>query len=715
MFKKHLQLVLFLGIIGSVILGFPQEVFAKAPGAAPIDTINIYNGGIYNTPIPLQLAWTYIPNNVDCLWDMYFVIWVDGSSSIMYHESFADRYASNPSGACIRSSGSFSYPLSLTAGAHSVAVSVITSGFIGGMSLVKWTTWNYSNMNITVRPPVPAVTMLLNGLPWNIGVPADSTPFTLQITGTNNPTQCFMQTTNAQSQTTGYQSFPCDRYRTPQTVRPSDFDFKDGDNFIQVYMTNAVGFSNTVTNSVSINSIPEVTVLLNGKPSDISVSTVGSPFRLQITGTNNPTHCYMRANGNDSEFSCDRYATEQTVLPSDFGFVDGWNNMEVWMENSNGRSESVNRVINIRPIPEVTMLLNGASQDIRVPLTSSPFTLQITGTNNPQQCYMKAVNSSGQGDFYQWFPCDRYENPQTVIPSDWPFFFQNGTNTIRVYMTNSYGDSSEEVMHTVTIGTFRPSVNFLLNGLPQDLVLATPTSLFDILVSFIDNPTACFESRKAPLAPGWGPYVRLPDQSCLVEGGLALSGVSPGSFGLQVGVNGIRYYVSNSAGNSDVVERYITVPAPMTNTLSLCTESGLTSIATGGDIISRSNLTVNASENLRAFYDDTPGDCAGTDVTRDTGTTWTEDPSNPAVSISANGSFEKVTAGNISNVGEQVTLTHGADTIRINYSIPYVCTPNCSNAPNVCTGTSFDDSNACGTNNCTGTRNCNYNWKEVSP
>ncbi len=43
------------------------------------------------------------------------------------------------------------------------------------------------------------------------------------------------------------------------------------------------------------------------------------------------------------------------------------------------------------------------------------------------------------------------------------------------------------------------------------------------------------------------------------------------------------------------------------------------------------------------------------------------------------------------------------------------CIPDCSQAYRVCTGQAFTDANKCGTNNCEGTRSCDYNWKEVAP
>ncbi len=48
-------------------------------------------------------------------------------------------------------------------------------------------------------------------------------------------------------------------------------------------------------------------------------------------------------------------------------------------------------------------------------------------------------------------------------------------------------------------------------------------------------------------------------------------------------------------------------------------------------------------------------------------------------------------------------------------SLCTICFPDCSQSYRVCTGQTFDDARGCGTNNCDGTRSCDYNWKEVAP
>jgi hypothetical protein len=151
---------------------------------------------------------------------------------------------------------------------------------------------------------------------------------------------------------------------------------------------------------------------------------------------------------------------------------------------------------------------------------------------------------------------------------------------------------------------------------------------------------------------------------------------------------------------------------PVINTLSVCTDNGITPIDPS---LTRGNLPLGGSENLRAFYDDTPGDCVGTDVTHDALTQWGEETNNSAFSLSVNGSLETVTAGNTPGASEAITLHYGTDTITLNYRTPdATCTPNCSDALNICSGTRFNASN-CGTNNCTGTKSCDFNFREVSP
>ncbi len=149
------------------------------------------------------------------------------------------------------------------------------------------------------------------------------------------------------------------------------------------------------------------------------------------------------------------------------------------------------------------------------------------------------------------------------------------------------------------------------------------------------------------------------------------------------------------------------------STLSLCTEFGIAPFVVAGDPPASRNLFPNMSEKFKAFYDGDPTDGAGTEVTDN----WLENSANSAVSISGNGTTPQIiTAGSLAGLTEDVTLTQINDAITLHYTIqPFPCFSDCSDAPNVCSGTLFNDANSCGINNCSGTRNCNYNWMESSP
>lgn len=182
------------------------------------------------------------------------------------------------------------------------------------------------------------------------------------------------------------------------------------------------------------------------------------------------------------------------------------------------------------------------------------------------------------------------------------------------------------------------------------------------------------------------------------------------ALGENVVVNNDVIYDLECANNRG--SRQDSVPVTLKPILSLCTEGGVTPFVKAGDPPAPRSLYPNMSERLRAFYDTDPTDCAGTEVT----TAWAQDSANPAVSISGNNTTPQViTAGPTAGLAEDVTLNQGTDTITLHYIIQSLpCVPDCSDAPNVCGGTVFSASN-CGTDNCTGTKSCDYNFKETSP
>lgn len=147
------------------------------------------------------------------------------------------------------------------------------------------------------------------------------------------------------------------------------------------------------------------------------------------------------------------------------------------------------------------------------------------------------------------------------------------------------------------------------------------------------------------------------------------------------------------------------------DTLSLCTIAGIP-IASGTATLPRS-LTNGNSESFNAFYDPTPVVCGDSAPIADAN--WTENVGSVVVSLTGtNASPQTVTSNAVGT--EQVTVTKGADTITLDYTVgAAACVKDCTDAPNVCRGETFNDANGCGTNNCEGGRFCDFNWKEVAP
>ncbi len=154
-------------------------------------------------------------------------------------------------------------------------------------------------------------------------------------------------------------------------------------------------------------------------------------------------------------------------------------------------------------------------------------------------------------------------------------------------------------------------------------------------------------------------------------------------------------------------------PVAVSNTLQLCTQSGIP-LATAPSTISRV-LMEGRTETLNVFYDNDALSCNGTPLGD---ASWTEDSSNAAVSIAGPNASPQVVTGNSSGT-EQVTVSKNGQTIAVNYTVGSVCVPTttCADvAPTKCEGQTFEiDNSGCGSLTCTGTRPCDFKWKEVAP
>ncbi len=130
------------------------------------------------------------------------------------------------------------------------------------------------------------------------------------------------------------------------------------------------------------------------------------------------------------------------------------------------------------------------------------------------------------------------------------------------------------------------------------------------------------------------------------------------------------------------------------------------------------NTTRGSAVSLKAFYDTSIGDCAGTEVTNDQNVTWTElsDPSN-AFTVTKGG----VTTANLTgvNVGDG-SMRVSANGQSVNLGLVGFCeaTVACSDKESqTCKDQDFTVTDpVCGTTfHCKGTRVCDMNIREVTP
>ncbi len=372
-----------------------------------------------------------------------------------------------------------------------------------------------------------------------------------------------------------------------------------------------------------------------------------------------------------------------------------------------GQSVTQSVTVTVIPMPPVVDLEIDARTNFAQrngPLVVAPGSSHVLSwsSSRADSCDASSTDNSWTGVMERSNSGMRAATRQTVTPS--------GLVAYTITCTNSIGTASD----TVVVSINSPAPTFTLSATKTNT--GTGVGVFSVtngLTNIINSPLDCV-------------------------GNLPCTGIESGiTFGLKrvitanKGINSAVSWsgdcesiITDASGNAVCTvtltsDKLVTAQfdgPPVINTLALCVEPGTTPVATGTQTISRSNLAITNSENLKAFYDDTPGDCAGTDVTHDVSTQWIEEPGNGAFSLSANGVWERVTAGNTPGVGEQILLTHGTDTITMNYATQSVaCIPNCSDASNICNGIHFNDANLCGSNNCTGTKSCSYNWTEASP
>ncbi len=184
----------------------------------------------------------------------------------------------------------------------------------------------------------------------------------------------------------------------------------------------------------------------------------------------------------------------------------------------------------------------------------------------------------------------------------------------------------------------------------------------------------------------------------------------PGEYNIRIH----GYFEMDGDTGYDAVMIRITVAAPKADTLEVCEMiSGVSYPRVDGAGVA--SLGSGKTVALAAFFDDTPGDCAGTDVTGSAAWTETSDPSE-AFTVSKGSVSADVIPGEVRN--GSMTIVYAGQSIGL--YLPGYCnwSTSCTDRESdYCLGEEFEitDPVCSGTRTCTGTRSCNFNWREVMP
>lgn len=248
---------------------------------------------------------------------------------------------------------------------------------------------------------------------------------------------------------------------------------------------------------------------------------------------------------------------------------------------------------------------------------------------------------------------------------------------------------------------------------PSNTYLAGSVQKFDIQSADSDNDTLRYgidwnnDNSLDQWIPGSGYVASNTVQTA------SYSWMTSGTYTFQVLAQDV-----NGASSLPWVPHTITITDPVLplSTLKLCLNAcanAFSSDFNGGSI----TLSQNETRNLRACYNtSTLCDTLPGDVTDDPATTFTAtNAPGDVVSFTATKGQVQATA---SGASEIVSVLYGALPAFVTLSVPSICVPTttCEDvASTKCQGEQFDINSGCGPLTCTGTRYCDFNWKEVTP
>lgn len=228
--------------------------------------------------------------------------------------------------------------------------------------------------------------------------------------------------------------------------------------------------------------------------------------------------------------------------------------------------------------------------------------------------------------------------------------------------------------------------------------------------------------RQGDSLVGWGRFVGIRNNVAAgnaggFDGWVKFSGIAADGSPYGVTVSGTTlsgFAWSSDLGGIDFSKASITAPS----VLQVCREGAPIS---GAGL--NFSLAQNAVTTLKVYFDATPGDCVEPSVTT---TTWTESGPNAVSLIGTNP--KTVKAGAVASLAEQVIVSYddAGTTHSVTMNIGVTCSvviPACDTAAAQarCVGQQYNmayTDNCTGlqaTQQCAGTRYCDFNWKEVAP
>ncbi len=323
-------------------------------------------------------------------------------------------------------------------------------------------------------------------------------PFTYQITASNNPTNysatalpAGLTVNAATGQITG----------TPAAA---------GTFTVTLSAKNAGG---TGTATLALTIVPLAPVISSAATAS---GTVGSPFSYQITANNNPTN--YSATGLPAGLNLNSVAGQITGTPIEAGTFT----ITLSAKNAGGTGTAT---LTLTITPAVPIITSAATAGGTV---GSSFTYQITANNNP-------TNYSAAG-----LPAGLNLNPATGLITGTPT--EAGTFTVTLSAVNAGGTGTKTLTLTITgAAAARLDNGPLMNtarmahyiaALPDGrvAVFGGHGQSFVALNSMeIWNPTSnAFASVTMPSSFDGGALVRLADGRYLLAGGAANLGVAPG-------------------------------------------------------------------------------------------------------------------------------------------------------------------------------------------